>query len=67
MVAFEASPQIYPLYVFLDRVADSIAGARKYIIVPTNADQVLELDLQDKIRPDLLNVTLGGTQQQGTE
>ncbi|MEO7300030.1 MAG: hypothetical protein ABI042_15805, partial [Verrucomicrobiota bacterium] len=57
ITAFTASPRVYPERLLLQTFARASAGARKYIVGPTNA-QVLQLNLEEKIRPDLLDVTV---------
>ncbi len=56
--AFEASPGVYKLRTYLDTVGRAVGPARKYIIVPTNTQEVVQFNLEDKIRQDLLDVTL---------
>jgi len=63
--AYQASPSVYPLYMYLDTVSGSITNARIYVVVPTNANQVVQFNLEDEIRPDLLDVTLPGNETQG--
>ncbi len=38
---------------YLDAVVRGAAGARKYILLTTNTHDILQIDLQDKLRPDL--------------
>ncbi len=47
---------IYPERYYLETIARALTGQRKYIIAVTNADEVIQLDLQTKIRSDLLDV-----------
>jgi membrane protease subunit HflK len=58
MLAFNASPEVYRLRTYLDSVSRSLANARKYVVVPTNVDEVVQFNLEDRIRQDLLDVTL---------
>jgi regulator of protease activity HflC (stomatin/prohibitin superfamily) len=53
--AFAAAPTVYAQREYLRTFARSTAGARKYILLTTNTQDVITLDLQDKIREDLLN------------
>jgi hypothetical protein len=53
--AFEAAPSVYKQRAYLDAYARATADARKYILLTTNAQEVFVVDLQDKIRADLLN------------
>ena len=55
ITAFTASPTVYPQRLYLQTFARASAGTRKYLIGTTNA-QVIQLNLEEKIRPDLLDV-----------
>lgn len=54
--AYEAAPSVYKQRLYLQMFADATKNSRKYILLVTNSDNILYLDLQDKIRADLLNV-----------
>lgn len=57
--AFEAAPSVYLEREYLQTFARATANARKYVLLTTNTHDVLQFDLQDKIRQDLLeNVTV---------
>jgi membrane protease subunit HflK len=58
VLAYQASPEVYRLRTYLDTVSRSIAPARKYVIVPSNTHEVVTLNLEDRLRRDLLDVTL---------
>jgi len=58
IAAYNASPDVYPQRLYLQTLAHASAGTRKYIVAPTNTAEVIQLDLQDKLRPDLLDVTV---------
>jgi membrane protease subunit HflK len=58
IAAYNASPVVYPQRLYLQKLAHASAGTRKYIVAPTNTAEVIQLDLQDKLRPDLLDVTV---------
>jgi regulator of protease activity HflC (stomatin/prohibitin superfamily) len=51
--AYEASPSVYTRRAYLDTFARAVGGARKYILLTTNTQNIAILDLEDKIRPDL--------------
>ncbi len=53
--AFAAAPAVYAQREYLRTFARSTAGARKYILLTSNTQDVITFDLQDKIREDLLN------------
>jgi regulator of protease activity HflC (stomatin/prohibitin superfamily) len=57
--AYEAAPSIYLERAYLQTFAKATANARKYVLLTTNTHDVLQFDLQTKIRQDLLeDVTL---------
>ena len=58
ITAFNASPTVYPQRLFLQTFAEATRHVRKYIVGPTNTDNVIQINLEDKIRPDLLDVTV---------
>jgi membrane protease subunit HflK len=53
--AFHASPMVYAQRAYLDTFVRSVADARKYILLCTNTEDVIILDLEDKIRQDILS------------
>jgi membrane protease subunit HflK len=52
--AYQAAPSVYVQRAYLRAFADSTATARKYVLLTTNTHDVLQFDLQDKIRADIL-------------
>jgi membrane protease subunit HflK len=56
--AFEAAPDVYRQRLYLQSFADATAGARKYVLLVTNTQDVVIFDLEDKIRDDLLNLSI---------
>ena len=52
--AFAAAPSVYTARAYLRTFGRATAGARKFILLTTNTEDVLQFDLQDKIRTDLL-------------
>lgn len=56
--AFNAAPSVYVNRAYLQAFAKATAPARKYVIVTTNAHEVIQFDLQDKFTKDLLDVTV---------
>ncbi len=58
MAAFDAAPTVYPQRIYLQTYAKAIAKSRKYIIATTNAQELIQLNLEDKIREDLLNLEI---------
>jgi regulator of protease activity HflC (stomatin/prohibitin superfamily) len=56
--AFEAAPSVYRERLYLQSFAAATKNARKYILLVTNTQDVVILDLEDKIRDDLLNLSI---------
>ncbi len=54
--AFEAAPSVYRQRAYYSMFANATKNSRKYILLVTNVQPNLYLDLEDKIRADLLNV-----------
>jgi len=53
--AYEAAPSVYLHRAYFQTFASATANARKYVLLVTNTQDVIILDLEDKIREDLLN------------
>lgn len=56
--AFEAAPSVYRQRIYLQNFASATKNARKYILLVTNTEDVVQLDLEDKIREDLMNLSI---------
>ena len=56
--AFEAAPDVYRQRLYLKNFANATKNARKYILLVTNTQDVVIFDLEDKIRDDLLNLSI---------
>lgn len=56
--AFRAAPSVYVDRAYLQTVARATAGARKFVLLTTNTQDVLQFDLQEKLGKDLLDVRL---------
>jgi regulator of protease activity HflC (stomatin/prohibitin superfamily) len=52
--AYQAAPSVYVQRAYLRSLSGSTAGARKYVLLTTNTHDVLQFDLQEKIRADIL-------------
>jgi len=57
LAAYRTAPTVYSQRSYLETLVRSVAKARKYVIAVTNTHDVVQLNLEDKIRPDLLDVT----------
>ncbi len=53
--AYEAAPSVYKQRAYFNAFAEATKNSRKYILLVTNSQNVLILDLQDKISADILN------------
>lgn len=57
--AYEAAPSVYLERSYLQTFARATANARKYVVLTTNTHDIVQFDLQDKIREDILqDITL---------
>ena len=56
--AYKAAPAVYPQLAYLQTFVRSTADARKYVFLTTNAENVLQIDLQDKFRADITDVNI---------
>jgi len=61
IIAFNAAPSVYRQRAYYQTFADATANARKYILLATNTQDVVVLNLEDKIREDLLNLNVSPT------
>ncbi len=52
--AYLAAPSVYLQRAYLQAFTESVTNARKYIILATNTQDVIIMDLEDKIRRDIL-------------
>lgn len=58
IAAFQSAPSVYKTRMKLETFKEATVGSRKYILSdPANRD-VINLELQDQLRKDLLNVTV---------
>lgn len=57
-IAYAASPGIFAQRSYLQALERGSTNARKYIVAVTNSQQILHFNLEDKIRPDLLDAPL---------
>ena len=58
MAAYKASPEVYTQRAYLQTLARNSADSRKFIVAVSNANEVLMLNMEDKIRDDMLNIAL---------
>ena len=53
--AYLASPSVYKQRAYLETFSRSVANSRMYVLLATNTQDVIILDLEDKIRADILD------------
>ena len=56
VAAYRAAPEVYSQRTYLQTLARGGANARKFILSTTNSSEVLLLNMEDKIRDDILNL-----------
>jgi regulator of protease activity HflC (stomatin/prohibitin superfamily) len=60
IAAYVASPEVFRTRTYLQTLVRGGATTRKYIIAPTNTSDVIQLNLEERVRPELLNLRVGG-------
>ncbi len=58
ITAYQAAPGVFTQRSRLEALVRAIAPARKYIVAATNTQDSIWLNLEDKLRPDLLDIPL---------
>jgi membrane protease subunit HflK len=59
MAAYKGAPDVYTQRAYLQTLAQKGAAARKFIITTTNKEEILMLNMEDKLREDpFLNLAL---------
>lgn len=59
LIAYKAAPRLYVLYTFLDMLENEGNAARKYVVALDKSQEVFVINLEKKLRPDLLDLDLG--------
>jgi hypothetical protein len=54
--AYLAAPSAYASRIYLQTLLRAASGPRKYVVATTNAHEVFQYNLEDKLRLDLLDV-----------
>ncbi|MHC1765647.1 MAG: protease modulator HflK [Verrucomicrobiia bacterium] len=54
-VAYQASPQVYAHSAYLRALQQGMTNARKYVLATTNTQGVIQYNLEDKLRTDLID------------
>ena len=58
VAAFQSAPAVYKTRMKLESFKEATVGSRKYILSDPASRDVINLELQDQLRKDLLNVTV---------
>lgn len=58
LTAFAAAPTVFPQRTLLLTLERAIGGARKYVLATTNVQEFIQLNLEEKIRQDMLDLDL---------
>jgi membrane protease subunit HflK len=56
--AFRAAPAVYLDRTYLQALVRATADTRKYVLLTTNTQDVLQFDLEEKVGRDLLDIRL---------
>ena len=56
--AFAAAPSVYAQRGYLQTLARASKDSRKYVLATTNTQDVIIFNLEDKLRPDLLDISV---------
>ncbi len=55
LIAYKASPQVYAHRAYLRALEQGLTNARKYVLATTNTQGVIQYNLEDKLRTDLID------------
>ena len=58
LAAYNASPSVYKERSYLETLVRAVGPARKYVLGVTNTHDIIWLNLEDKIRSDMLDLPL---------
>ena len=58
IAAAHAAPAVFNTWTYHDTLTRALSGPRKFVIATTNSHQQFWLNLEDKLRPDLLDVPI---------
>lgn len=58
IAAYDAAPAVYRQRAYYEMFPTATANARKYVLLVTNTHNILQFDLEDKIRESLLNMNV---------
>lgn len=58
VASFRQARDVYPARNYLETLRTALTSTRKYVVMPTNTHDVIQVDLTEKIRRDVLDVQL---------
>lgn len=58
LAAYQASPKVFMQRTYLDTLTKSLGPTRKLVLGPTNTTDVIQFNLEDKLRPDMNDLYL---------
>jgi regulator of protease activity HflC (stomatin/prohibitin superfamily) len=58
VLAYRAAPAVYAQRAYLETLVRGGASARKYVLASTNTQEVIQFNLEEKLRPDLPDLPL---------
>jgi regulator of protease activity HflC (stomatin/prohibitin superfamily) len=61
LAALRVAPDVYPARNYLETLRTAVGASRKYVVVPTNSQQVVLFNLEDKLRKDITDLPLDPT------
>ncbi len=56
LATYKKSPRVFRTRTYLTALRDALAGTRKYIVAATVPYEVIQLNLEEKLNPDLFDV-----------
>lgn len=60
ILAYNESPEVFLQRAYLQAWSAGSTNARKYVLLATNANEVIQLNLEDKIRREITDLTIPG-------
>ncbi len=58
LLSYEIAPDIFVLRSYLELLEEKTAGIRKYVVAVENGQETIIINLEEKLRPDLLDIDL---------
>ena len=58
LAAYQAAPKVFLQRTYLDTLTKALAPSRKLVLGPTNTTDVIQFNLEDKLRQDMTDLYL---------